>query len=161
MNWSENNSRLWGRRILNFQANHTCQIRVWKTQGFAIGWLLEIEKQEYLFNSTPHFLIALLLSYNPKILRKRNLVLTRSLTYSLLVFSEDCRAFFNTYWSVTLLLAAVDARQPLGCVNQVLFRIYCYFINIIFHKNFPCPLIKVFFGLQDFMPFICLKNSTN
>ena len=70
-------------------------------------WLLEIQKRKYLFIS--HILIILLLSCNPIILETLNLVLTQSLIFLFLAFSEDRRSCFDINRSAMPLLASADA----------------------------------------------------
>ena len=120
MNRPENKFRLWGRRKFNFWPNRTSQIRVQNTQSI-LGELLLVDywrfKKESICSILSHILILLLLSYNPNILGKLNLVLTLSLIYPFLAFSEDHRPCFDTDRSVTPLLAQLMLPQLGGCVN--------------------------------------------
>ena len=84
-------------------------------------WLvIEDSKKKTFVQIYNTFSTYYLLSHNPNILEKLNLVLTLSLIHPFLALFEDYWPCFDTSWSVTLLLATAEAPPAWSPANTPL-----------------------------------------
>ena len=122
------------------------------SRRIAFGWLLEIKKRKHLLKSVRKSYY--LLSYNPNILETLNRVLTLSLIYPFVAFSEGHQTCFDNSRSVMPLLAASEVPPA-----ERLFKSYFsgFTVDLVIFKKFSYSRIGMSLCFWDFMPFFVSK----